>query len=68
MTTTPRRTLRGGNKHSLKPLNGNDEYDDDDDTIKNTKVRGRQQYTYMDFRSGRKQTNQFISGCCNQNV
>ena len=49
MTTTPRRTLRGGNKHSLKPLNGNNEYNDDDDTIKNTKVRGRQQYTYMDL-------------------
>ena len=38
MTTTPRRTLRGGNKHGIKALNCND--DDDDDTLKNTKVRG----------------------------
>ena len=49
-------------------MNDDDDDDDDDDAIKNTKVRGRQQYTYMDLRSGRKQTNQFISGCCNQIV
>ena len=41
MITTPRRTLRGekgGNKHSIKALNCND--DDDGEAIKNSKVRG----------------------------
>ena len=54
MITTPRRTLRGekgGNKHSIKALNGND--DDDGEAIKNSKVRGWPQYLHG--RSGRKQ-------------
>ena len=47
MITTPRRTLRGekgGNKHSIKALNCND--DDDGEAIKNSKVRGWPQYLH----------------------
>ena len=47
MITTPRRTLRGengGNKHSIKALNCND--DNDGETIKNSKVRGWPQYLH----------------------